>query len=278
MGNIDWDKLGKLNVPMDFVKVLENNIKNNPTRYGYDHYSYNGIGGVPRVSEIIKVACDSNNLIEWAAKVGLKKYEMYRDDALDVGSITHKAIEEYLNGNKIDIEDIAYGLLVDDIKLINQVKTSFSNFLYWERFMKENGYTIITLASEKEILCPLFGGTIDWVVELIDTNNLSKKFIVDFKTSKSISSNYLLQTAAYRMAWNWNDYYFNGGNNFINGIGIIRLDKFTTDTLNYFFIDDYDILTRLEYDTKSMINWYYCYKDSISALKTINARSDFKNE
>jgi len=278
MGNIDWDKLNKtFSVTMNFENVLKQEMNNNPSRRGYDDtYSYKGIGYVPRVSNIIKICTDQTNLIDWAARIGKNKMEMYRDNALDVGSTVHKAIEEYLNGH----EDYTYiealaNEVFNDPKLVEQCITAFNNFIHWEKELASLGYQIYSIANEKEVICPLYGGTIDWIAEIIDPDGISKKYIIDFKTSKGISSSYLLQTAAYRLAWNWLDYYYNGGNNYINGIGIIRLDKYSKLISDYLFTDNYELLDRLEYDVRSMINWFYCNSDAINILRTMQARRDF---
>ena len=278
MGNIDWDKLNKeFSVPMNFEYVLKQDLANNPSRNGYNYYSYDGVGGVPRVTKIIELCTDQNALIEWAAKVGKSKMDIYKEDALEIGRTVHECIENHIinktNYNEIDeyISGISW-----DSKSYKQSKTSFDNFIYWQKEMNRLGYTINSIANEVEVICPLYGGTIDWIAEIIDSNGISKKYIIDFKTSKGISSSYLLQTAAYRLAWNWLDYYYNGGNNYIHGIGVIRLDKNTLNVLDYLFTDNYELLDRLEYDVRSMVNWFYCNYDAVNILRTMQARSDFQ--
>ena len=84
--------------------------------------------------------------------------------------------------------------------------------------LHDNGFIIEEVVGlEITVVCPWYGGTIDGIFKI---NGLY--YIVDFKTSKSISYQYLIQTAAYM--WIINNGYCPELPN-IDGIGIIRVDK-----------------------------------------------------
>ena len=221
---------------------LEDLLGIEETRNFWKVYNYNG-KPVPRVSDIIH-ACfgDNDAIIKWASSLG-KKYHKTRSDILDTGSVVHELIEEYIStGTTIDINNIKIGYK-------KQIKTSFNNFLYWEKTMLDHDFAFYTIDIERTVVCPWYGGTLDWLVELN-----GKVYILDFKTSRAILPDYYIQTILYKEAIN------NYDNIHVDGIGIIRLDKFKYDTLDFIIIndiDDFEFMNHIRNDAISMIDWFY---------------------
>jgi CRISPR/Cas system-associated exonuclease Cas4 (RecB family) len=100
------------------------------------------------------------------------------DKALDSGKIAHGWIEKHIGG--------------EDFLLTNEEALSAVNaFLKWEKENKPEW-----LASELIVASTSqdFAGTLDAVAKIN-----GKTYLIDFKTSKQISPEYYLQTAAYQL-------------------------------------------------------------------------------
>ena len=141
---------------------------------------------VPGTTTICGAYKDSGGLIHWAwnqGKLGLD-YRETRDKAGDIGTIIHAAIEARLSGAPFPL-------------LPEEGQKSFDGFLRWE---DRNEITIleqeIQLVSEEY----RFGGTLDAVGRDREGNYV----LLDWKTSKGVYKNYLLQLAAYAELWNEN--------------------------------------------------------------------------
>ena len=140
---------------------------------------------VPGTTTICSAYKDSGGLIHWAwnqGKQGLD-YRETRDKAGDIGTLVHAAIEAKLNDAPLPL------LPEEGAKAINA-------FLEWE---KQNKIEI--LEQEIQLVSEEFryGGTLD-AVGLVD----GKYVLLDWKTSKGVYKNYLLQLAAYAQLWNEN--------------------------------------------------------------------------
>lgn len=198
----------------------------------WDKYIYDG-HGVPRVTKIIAQCQNSDYLIQWAANIGRRKYDYYREKALSVGTIVHESIDNYLiakyhnnTGYAVDYDNIP-----DDQK--SSVYNAYENFKVWERKLNSLGYYIEEVVGlEIPIVTPWFGGTIDAIFKI---NGLY--YVIDFKTSKSISNEYIVQVCAYM--WGINNGYANLPH--IDGIGIIRVDKTKHDTFDDLFINEHTV-------------------------------------
>lgn len=253
--------------PLKFVEDTKwNNISNNEiilhdaVKSKLEKFNtYNFFGrNVPRVSEILKKCLGKDYLVIWAAKLGIEEYKKESNRTLYIGSIVHEVIENYLLHGTIEIPSNIRSI---DIK--NKISTAVNNFINWYQEMLSKGYSIKIIAIEKQITCPWFGGTIDCIMNIShNETGFNKNFIVDFKTSKSISIDYLLQTYSYLWAEKWNK--LNGYYDCciipdIDGIGIIRIDKETIKHEDLFltFENNFDILMELDYAFSSMINWFY---------------------
>lgn len=236
----------------------------------FSTYDFNGLK-VPRVSNILKTCLDQEFLINWAARVGIKKMESIRNTATIVGSTTHELIENYLlTGKDKDVNEL-------DISpfLLEQVLNSYNNFKKWKLHLEILGcYIEEIIAIEVPVVTPLYGGTIDCIMRIN-----GKVYIVDFKTSKQIDYQYIIQTCSYMWAVN-NGY----GNNLphIDGIGIIRVDKYKKNTFEDLFLNEHipyqrDIINRYYIGFSSMINCYYRQHD-MRILFNNEINNDIKTE
>lgn len=243
-----WDMSG-LNNTTEYLSIdglLEKRDK-------WDRYIFNDIG-VPRVTEIIRDTIGKDYLTKWAANLGVN-YENESKSILDTGTKVHSMIEDFITTGTIK-EEYPNCDNADHIKSMR----AFNNFRNFWRDIHNRGYTITPYFLERPIVTPWFGGTMDLCSE-ITFNGISKLFIIDFKTSNSISFEYFLQTRLYMEAFMFLKY-----NNLdfgelpdIDGIGIIRVDK-NSDKYEYVFADKYTDKTFLDTTLTaaySMLDWYY---------------------
>ena len=178
----------------------------------FDYYNFNGLP-VPRVSHILKECIGKEYLMIWAAKLGYKEMIAARNKATTIGSFVHEMIEHYL----LHGEDLDISYKVSPYYL-PQIMIAYNNFKDWVIYINSLGFFIEEIiAIEYVVVCPLYGGTIDCILRIN-----GKVYIIDFKTSKQISYEYILQTCSYMWIIN-NGYYPNLP--YIDGIGIIRIDK-----------------------------------------------------
>ncbi len=140
---------------------------------------------VPGTTVICGAYKDSGGLIHWAwtqGQLGLD-YRETRDKAADIGTLVHAAIEAHLAGKPLPV-------------LEEVPERAYRAFLKWQA---QNNLEIleqeIRLVSEEF----KYGGTLD-AVGTID----GKHILLDWKTSKGVYKNYLLQLAAYAQLWNEN--------------------------------------------------------------------------
>ena len=212
---------------------------------------------VPRVSDILSMTSDNGYLVDWASRVGKKSIEI-RDNALAVGTAVHERVERYLttgNGTRL-------GKPFENFRLAEQTENAYQSFLTWYRSMKDYGFTFKVHAIEKSFSCPWYGGTTDCILEL-KRNQLDKIYIVDFKTSKSISITYWLQVYAYYYALMYNKYVL-GDSTIpeIDGLAILRLCKDSNHKYEWRYLDfktnqsEIDIIAKSFYN---MIEWYYSW-------------------
>lgn len=219
----------------------------------FSTYDFNGLK-VPRVSNILKTCLDQEYLINWAARVGFKKMESIRETATTIGSAVHELIEHFLlTGSDKDVAELKISPFLQD-----QVLRSYNNFKQWKLHLEILGCTIEEIiAIETQVVTPLYGGTIDCIMKIN-----GKVYIVDFKTSKQIDYQYIIQTCSYMWAVN-NGY----GNNLphIDGIGIIRVDKYKKIYEDLFLNEHIpyqrDMINRYYQGFASMLNCYYRQHD-----------------
>lgn len=234
-------------------------------------YTYNGTIHVPRVSIILKECISKEYLINWAARIGKQQYTIEKNKATTIGTRVHEMIENYLlNGTDLDVS------FKTAPSYMNAINTAYNNFKNWKSYIESLGYFLEEIiAIEKSIATPYYGGTIDCVCRIN-----GKVYIIDFKTSKKISYEYIIQTSAYMWAVN-NGY----GDNLphIDGIGIIRIDKeknkfedlflnesipYQYNILNQYFIGFGSLLASY-YNNLNMKHWFSKYKKSYSIEETL---------
>lgn len=181
-------------------------------RKEFSVYKYNGVS-VPRVTSIIEDTFSKEYLIQYALSFG-NKYSYYneRDLILSVGTKVHEAIEYFLHTGKDP--DLNYSRAPKQTPIVVR---AYDNFKLWYENLINNGNTFELLDTEIPVVNPYYGGCIDCIAKI---NNAY--YILDFKTSKKISYEYILQTCAY--LWTINNGYCSNLPH-IDGIGIIRVDK-----------------------------------------------------
>ena len=260
---------------------LLDNISDEYRNKNFTTYKFNDNGkeiGVPRVSNILKECIFKEFLINWAAKIGTFQMKIEQNKATTIGTAVHEMIECYINNG--DIIDLSYKLPPQYMEYIN---TAFNNFLCWENNLHNMGFNIDDVfGTEVEIVCPYYGGTIDCIMKI---NNAW--YIIDFKTSKQISYEYIIQTCAY--LWVVNNYYPKFPH--INGIGIIRIDKEKSNKFNDLFLNEFDLyqnnlineyikgfgaLLNSYYNNINMRNLFYKYKKEYNFESVLNNYIDSK--
>lgn len=220
------------------------------------HYTDANNNPIPRVTKIIAQNQNQDYLIQWAANIGRRKYDYYREKAMDIGTIVHMIIDEYLGAKYIakNISSFHIDYNEFDYDKKESIYSAFESFLKWEKDLNNAGYYIEEVVGlEIPVMCPWFGGTVDGIVKINGAY-----YIIDFKTSKQISYDYLIQASAYM--WMINNGY---GNNLphINGIGIIRVNKsnikYEDLFLNEFVPENYQFICRLIQAFLSYVDSYY---------------------
>ncbi len=156
----------------------------------------------PGTTKITGAYKDSGPLIHWAwnqGKQGLD-YRETRDKAGDIGTLVHAVIEAMLSGTLPPV-------------IPEEAAKAVHAFLRWQR---QNNIEIleqeIQLVSEEY----RYGGTLD-AVGVVD----GKHVLLDWKTSKGVYKNYLLQLAAYKQLWNENC----PGREITDGVWLVRFSK-----------------------------------------------------
>jgi len=140
---------------------------------------------VPGVTTVLGRFKESGGLIHWAWKLGTegKDYKQVRDDAADAGTLAHELIDTYINGGTVTLEG--------DSDLVRHALSAFQAYQNWE---KSTGIKIDW--TERQLVSKVhrFGGTPDAFGTLDN-----KPILLDWKTSNSVYSDYLLQLAAYAL-------------------------------------------------------------------------------
>jgi hypothetical protein len=142
---------------------------------------------IPGVTTIIGRFKESGGLLHWAFKQGQSGApSLYaeRDKAAESGTLAHDLIEaSILNGP-------SPGLPSDEIG--TRAANAFAQFLEWREQTK-----IEIIATEKSYVSERyqFGGTVD----AIGRDMKGRIVLLDWKTSNSVYSDYLIQLAAYAL-------------------------------------------------------------------------------
>ena len=228
---------------------LLDNISDEYRSKNFDTYKFNGLP-VPRVSNILKECISKEFLISWAARLGTQQYMIEKNKATTIGTRVHEMIENYLlTGNDLNL---SYKIVPNYIKSVN---IAYNNFKLWVDNINNLGYKIEKiLATEQEVTCPYYGGTIDCIMKINGAI-----YIIDFKTSKQISYEYIIQTCAYM--WLINNGFFPEISH-IDGVGIIRVDKEKEGKFEDLFLNEYtpyqkEIIDQYIRGFGSLLNSYY---------------------
>lgn len=161
-------------------------------------YAIEGVK-VPGVTTIIGRFKQSDALIGWAAKCARegKNHNEVRDRAAAVGSAAHDLVERFLASDPLpkpsDVGEF-YKLNAEDAKLASG---AFKSWRSWyaslPSFELEAQEVQLTHGKHR------FGGTPDCVA-IID----GKRCLLDWKTSKAVNDDHMIQAATYRELWEWN--------------------------------------------------------------------------
>lgn len=143
---------------------------------------------LPGTTTIIGRFKDSGGLLYWAFEQGrlaeqgkISKLYDKAEDAADIGTQAHEAIERFFHGQPAIVE----GMHPDAVK-------AYENALEW---ISQTRIEIIPELQEVQLVSPRlrFGGTPDAIGRLD-----GKLVLLDWKTSNSVYPDYLIQLAAYR--------------------------------------------------------------------------------
>lgn len=216
----------KLLPSTDISDLLESEaIENARSRDTFAIYEYNGVK-VPRVTKIIDDLFSKEFLVTWALSFRNRyEYLNAKKQATDVGSEVHLMIDEYLKTGEYQEANFKKAPTRAPISQL-----AFDNFVNWHKHLINTGNTFELLGLEVPVVNPFYGGCIDCIAKI---NNAV--YILDFKTSKKISYEYMLQVCAYM--WTINTGYTNLPH--IDGIGIIRVDK-ESDRYEDLFLNTFD--------------------------------------
>lgn len=151
--------------------------------YLHTHQSYILDGKeVPSVTTILGII-NKPYLIRWANNLGLRGKAIVDENKhiLGIGTLLHAKIEGFLKNTEVD----TFGYTHTQKAI---AEACFKKFLKWKESKKIN----VIYIEESFVSKRGYGGTIDAFLEI---NGIPT--IVDWKTSKAISSDYYIQFSAY---------------------------------------------------------------------------------
>jgi hypothetical protein len=167
---------------------------------------------VPGVTTVIGKSLGWNKgaLMWWAHQEGLagRDYRESQQSAADAGTIAHAMVEAC-------ICQIDYVPPVDATD--EQKRLALLSFDAWREWFEQSRIEFVE--TEPHLICPefRFGGTPDALGRM-----KGQLCLLDWKTSKGIYAEYLIQLAAYEHLWNTNR-----GEQITGGIHACRFDKST---------------------------------------------------
>jgi hypothetical protein len=138
---------------------------------------------VPSVTTALGVL-DKPGLIQWAWKLGREgiDWRKFRDEAADIGTLTHYLILCHLKGETPDIAEYS----PHDV---DKAENALLSYYEWEK-----GHKLEPILVEKPLVSEQYkyGGTIDCYCNLD-----GEPALLDFKTGKAIYPEHIYQLAAY---------------------------------------------------------------------------------
>lgn len=183
------------------------------TKDSFSSYEYNN-KLIPRVTRIIDAVMNRDYLISWAVSIGKYAYYAEKEYATSIGSKVHALIEYYLESGGQDKEHEYYRKSPKQAPIIER---AYNNFKDWFEHLVNTGNKFELIGLEIPVICPYYAGTLDCLARINGA-----VYLLDFKTSKKISYEYLVQVCAYKWII---DNGFAPGLPHIDGVGIIRVDK-----------------------------------------------------
>jgi hypothetical protein len=158
------------------------------------HTTYKLANGqkVPGATTVLGVMAKPQ-LIPWANKLGLEGIEAgkYVDKLANIGTLAHYMIECYIKSEQPDLSPFSK-------EEIDLAENSVLSFYEWEK-----QYDFYPIKSELQLVSEQyrFGGTVDCYAQI------NGKFtLLDFKTSKAIYEEHIVQLAAYKQLLEENGY------------------------------------------------------------------------
>ena len=140
---------------------------------------------VPGTTTITGLKDKSGMLVPWANKLGLEGIDStrYTDNAAAIGTLAHSMVQAHLQKEVLDMKQYAP-------EQIDLAENSLLSYFEWEK-----QHVIEPIACEQRFVSEelRYGGTIDCYCMLDGVPTL-----LDFKTSKSIYDEHLMQLAAYK--------------------------------------------------------------------------------
>jgi hypothetical protein len=182
-------------------------------------YELNGVR-VPGTTTIISASLGWNKgaLMWWAHQEGLagRDYRETQKDAADAGTLAHAMVEAYIHGTPMDVPPTT------DRDQARLAKLAYDAFREWfDHSRIDLVETEMPLVSREH----RFGGTPDAVGRI-----KGQLCLLDWKTSKGIYAEYLIQLAAYEHLWN-----VNRGEQITGGIHCCRFDKASGGFAHHFW-------------------------------------------
>ena len=170
---------------------------------------------------------ESGGLLWWAFEQGKAAergeiHSLYdkRDEAADAGTLAHEMVEADIDGKEPP------DLSKHPKKIAEQAKQGFENYLNWA---KNNRIQIVK--QEMSLVSELYqyGGTPDGV----GYDAQERLILLDWKTSNSVYSDYLIQLAAYNQLWTEN----NPDNPITGGFHLCRFSKAHADFAHHYWAE-----------------------------------------
>lgn len=149
---------------------------------------------VPGVTSVISRFKDAGALMHWAweqGKAGID-YRETRDAAATAGTLAHAAVEAWVHGRAFKPQNWADAIEEHGPEIAGKAEKAYGAFAEWaEQTRLKVTATEVAMVSEAHRV----GGTLDAILVS------GKRAIGDWKTSKALYPDMLLQIAAYGRLW-----------------------------------------------------------------------------
>jgi hypothetical protein len=179
---------------------------------------------------------DSGALIKWAYKMGREHEGLARSghpapndlyevtsEAANIGTATHQMVELAIDGADPFSSTALVSLATNEQR--ERATKAYHNYVRWSETNK------LTVVAQEMMLVSeqyQYGGTPDAIGEVN-----GQLCLLDWKTSNSVYSDYLIQLAAYKQLWEEN----NPGKPLVGGAHLLRFSKDYGDFAHHFFDD-----------------------------------------